>query len=282
MNKDNKNKIKECTQSKGVQSLVRGLNVLVAVNEHTPATVTKVVASTGLPKATVIRLLQTLKGEGYIDMDRAEGGYKPLPKVRLLASPMLTDNSFALTARHYLNDFSQQIKWPTDLLMPEGASMVVQASNRDTAPIQIKRFEQARFALLSSASGIAYLSAESVKKRQEMINAIASLQKSGTEATAIAAQTYQKIEDAVKRGYAIADYHAPIEGTRAIAIPLTVKDKPFGALAMLFIKDAVTKQQLNDFLLPSLKEAAQDLAKLYAQNQTAINLAPIATDLRSI
>lgn len=282
MNEDNKIETKESTSSKGVQSLVRGLNVLVAVNEHTPATVTQVVASTGLPKATVIRLLQTLKGEGYIDMDRTEGGYKPLPKVRLLASPMLTDNSFGLTARHYLNDFSQLTKWPTDLLMPEGAAMVVQASNRDTAPIYIKRFEQARFGLLTSASGIAYLSAESVNKRQEMINTISTSQKSGSEATTIAAQTYKDIEDTVQRGYAIADYHAPIEGTRAIAIPLIVKEKPVGALAMLFIKDAVTEQQLNDFLLPHIRTAAQELSALYTRNQTTINLAPIATDLRSI
>jgi hypothetical protein len=50
----------------------------------------------------------------------------------------------------------------------------------------------------------------------------------------------------------------------------------------LFIKDAVSEQQLTDFLLPSLNTAVEDLAKLYAQNQTAINLAPIATDLRSL
>ena len=191
-------------QQKGVQSLVRGLNVLIAVNENTPATVTQVVASTGLPKATVIRLLQTLRKEGYIDMDKAEGGYKPLPKVRLLASPMITDNNFAISARHFLNDFSQLVKWPTDILMPEGSAMVVQASNRDTAPIYLKRFEQARFALLSSASGLAYLTATSATKRQEMINAIASLKKTGTEATVLAEQAYRNIEITRQRGYAIA------------------------------------------------------------------------------
>ncbi len=265
------------TNQGSVQSLVRGLNVLVAVNENTPATVTQLVSTTRLPKATVIRLLKTLKNEGYIDLDPVAGGYKPLPKVRLLASPMITENSFALSARNYLNDFSQVVKWPSDILMPEGSSMVVQASNRDTAPIFLKRFEQARFAILNSASGLAYLSAASAHKRQELINVAAGLNRSGAEATQLAEQTYQKIEACKQRGYAVADYHAPIEGTRAIAIPLMCNKEAFGALAMLFLKDAVSDEQLNNFLLPQLQEAANEIAGLYSQFGGAgtMNLAPL-------
>ena len=166
--------------------------------------------------------------------------------------------------------------WPTDILMPEGSAMVVQASNRDTAPIYLKRFEQARFALLSSASGLAYLSATSTTKRQEMISAVASLMKTGSEATVLAEQAYRDIEITRQRGYAVADYHAPIEGTRAIAIPLVANNVPFGALAMLFIRDAVTEEQLNDFLLPQLHSAAQEIASLFSQHGSIMNLAPIA------
>ncbi|MEH6473768.1 MAG: helix-turn-helix domain-containing protein, partial [Halopseudomonas sp.] len=218
MKQDGKHSQGDHLKSPGsVQSLVRGLNVLVAVNENTPATVTQIVAGTGLPKATVIRLLKTLKAEGYIDNDPEAGGYKPLPKVRLLASPMIAENSFAISARRFLNDFAQVVKWPADILMPEGASMVVQASNRDTAPIQIKRFEQARFAIFSSASGLAYLSAASPQNRQHLINAIVTLKGGGDEATQQAEEVFREIESIRQRGYAVADYHAPIEGTRAVA-----------------------------------------------------------------
>lgn len=259
----------------GVQSLARGLKILVAVNEHTPATVTQIVSSTGLPKATVIRLLKTLKNEGYIDLDPQAGGYKSLPKVRLLASPMIMDNSFAVSTRQFLNDFSQLVKWPTDLLMPEGSAMVVQASNRDTAPIHIKRFEQGRFSLLQSASGVAYLSALDRQKCREIVSTITALQPNEEEANLLAKNAYTEIESCQQLGFAIADYHAPIEGTRAIAIPLMLNGEPFGALAMLIIRDAVSEEQLTTFLLPQLREAASHVAKLYNQDGAVLTLAPV-------
>ncbi|XPF93279.1 helix-turn-helix domain-containing protein [Colwellia sp. RE-S-Sl-9] len=264
-------------QSKSVQSLVRGLNILVVVNEKTPATVTQIVASTGLPKATVIRLLKTLSNEGYISMDRTAGGYKPLPKVRLLASPMIADNNFAVAARNYLNDFAQTVKWPTDLLILEGAAMVVQASNRDTAPIYLKRFEQGRFSLLSSASGLAYLSATTITKRQKMINAVASLMKTDDEAKQLVDKAVQEIEIIQQRGYAIADYHSPIDGIRATAIPLVTDNVPFGALAILYLRDAVSEEQLNDFLLPQLRKTALEISRLFSQHGNIMNLAPVVT-----
>ncbi|GAA0825511.1 hypothetical protein GCM10009112_01670 [Marinomonas arenicola] len=259
----------------GVQSLARGLKVLAAVNEFTPATVTQIVASTGFPKATVIRLLKTLKNEGYIDLNPEAGGYKTLPKVRLLASSMISDNSFAVSARQFLNDFAQILKWPSDLLIAEGSSMVVQASNRDTAPIHIKRFEQGRFSLLLSASGIAYLSALPAKKRQEVVKATVKLQPSSEDLELLTEKVMQEIAHCQQNGFAVTDYHAPIEGTRAVAIPLLYEGEPFGALAMLFIRDAVSDEQLQTFLLPQLRDAAGAVARLYQQHGAGMTLTPV-------
>ncbi len=266
----------EKAQDKSVQSLIRGLNVLIAVNENTPATVTKVVASTGLPKATVIRFLKTLRADGYIEMDNIAGGYKATPKVRLLASPMILDTTFTTFVRHYLNDFAQIIKWPTELLMPEGSSMVVQASNRTTAPIQLKRFEQARFSLLSSSSGLAYLSACSKIKQQQLISSVVSL-KTDTEASHLTENTYQNIETTLQRGYAESGSGIAIEETYSISIPLLANAEPFGSLALIFLRDAVSEAQLHDFLLPKLRNAAEEISKIFSLHGNVNHLAPMST-----
>jgi len=260
--------------TKSVQSLVRGLNVLIAVNEKTPASVSHIVLATGIAKGTVIRLLKTLKNEGYIDFDKLSGGYKVLPKVRLLARPMLSDNNFSLTVQHFLNDFSQIVKWPTDVLMLEGSAMVIQASSRSTAPITLKRFDQVRFELFSSASGIAFLSGMDEKALGAFMLSVTHSQDNDLELESLAL-VHKRIEQAKLQGYALAEYHAPIEGTRAIAIPLISQGKVFGALAMLHLKDVVTDESLVNLLLPNLKRAANEISKFYEQNASHLNLAPI-------
>jgi len=262
--------LKTEAETKSVQSLVRGLNVLIAVNEKTPATVSHIVMVTGIAKGTVIRLLKTLKNEGFIDFDKLSGGYKTLPKVRLLANSMLTDNDFSFAVQHYLNDFSQIVKWPTDVLMPEGAAMVIQASSRSTAPITLKRFDQVRFELLESASGMAFLSAMEARESDEIIKSTSTL---------IQQENFEYIQNRVlkskQQGYALANYHAPIEGTRAIAIPLMYQGNVFGALAMLHIRDLVSEDTLLNFLLPNMKKAALEISKYYEKNLDNLNLAPI-------
>jgi len=58
------------SEGKSVKALTRGLGVLAAINELSPATVTRLVEETGYPKATVIRLVQTLCREGYATVER--------------------------------------------------------------------------------------------------------------------------------------------------------------------------------------------------------------------
>ncbi|WP_166365642.1 helix-turn-helix domain-containing protein [Pseudomonas akapageensis] len=257
------------TEDKGVavenRSFIRGLNVLVAVNEHNPATVSQVVAATGLAKATAIRLLYTLRSQGYIAFDQDAGGYKPLPKVRLLASSMMMSNTFGIAIRQYLNDFSQQVKWPSDFLMPEGNAMVLQATNRNVAPIGLKRFEQTRFPMLSSASGMAYLASIAKGLRQELVMTISTAE-DGNKAAATARLIEQRILDTQERGYGTAYYNTPLDGMCAIGVPVLVHEKTIGALTLLVLHDAVTPDQLDGTLLPKLRAAASEIGRLYVQH----------------
>jgi len=69
-----------------VKSLSRGLSVLAAVNQYRPATVKQLVHSTRLPKPTLIRLLQSLVAEGYVDSATDGTGYRVGARARRLTS----------------------------------------------------------------------------------------------------------------------------------------------------------------------------------------------------
>lgn len=247
----------------GVRSLLRGLEVLIAVNENPPATITRLVGLTDLPKATVIRILATLKSAGYVFQNSDTGAYEPLPRLRRLASAMMVENPFLTEARQRLNVFGQQVNWPSDLLIAEPDAMVTVASNRDTSPIHLRRFEQRRFPLLYSAAGLAFLAASREQDRLHMINRYyAILGKSG-DAGALADEAFGAIAEVEARGYSMHDYNAPMAGTRAIGVAVMVEDRPVGALVLIILKNAVTEEQLQRQYLPALRDCATVLGDAY-------------------
>ena len=70
---------------KPVIALSRGLDILRVVNEERQASVGSLHKATGLDKATIVRMLETLEHEGYVlrDVDRAV--YAPTGRALLLS-----------------------------------------------------------------------------------------------------------------------------------------------------------------------------------------------------
>jgi IclR family mhp operon transcriptional activator len=237
-----------------VHALERGLSVLAAINEFSPASLAMLVDATGLPKATIVRLLHTLRAAGYVE--RAENkGYRLLPRVRGLFSSIDRESAPTQIIRRMLNDFATIVKWPAEFMVREGATMVIEVSNRDSAPISLRRFEHVRFPLLHSASGIALLAWSKPRRREDIIRS-ALMQEKSSERSEVAKATRHRISDALTRGYGLQDYNTPIEGTRAISIPVFAGDTVVAAMALIFLRDALPQSQVDNVLLPKLKEVA--------------------------
>ncbi len=145
----------------------------MTVNDMAPAKVASLVEETGLPKPTLIRILNTLISEGYVVKRSKEegGGYFPTPKVRLLASVFAQGSMLSQIAQSHINNLCEIVKWPTDMLVRDGLSMLIEISNRHISPISLKKFEQKRFPILSTGSGRAYLAWLDEIERREIITA---------------------------------------------------------------------------------------------------------------
>lgn len=244
-----------------VHALERGLSLIAAINELSPASLSVLVDATGLPKATIVRLLHTLRAAGYVE--RAENkGYRLLPKVRDLFSSVDRESLPTLGIRRMLNDFASVVKWPAELMVREGATMVIEVSNRDSAPINLRRFEHIRFPLLHSASGIALLAWSKPRQREDIIRT-ALMQEKPSERNDVAKLTRRRIADALSRGYGVQDYNTPIEGTRAISVPVFSGDAAVAAVALIFLRDALPQSQVDTVLIPKLKEIAGSIGLQY-------------------
>ncbi len=245
-------------QPQTIHSFARGLSVLIALNENSPIALAHLVEVTGLPKATVVRILHTLRAQGYVEL--VEQGYRPLPRVRLLASALDRESAPTQFVQRLLNDFAQVVKWPAELLLRDGASMAIEVSNRHVAPIGLKKFEYTRFPLLNSAAGIALLAWATARDREQIIRTVASHLKIGNS-TEVMRSPRSEIDVSRKRRYAQHDYDAPIEGTRAISVPVLWKDASIGAVSLIFLRDAVMPEQLKTFLLPRLWDIANEIGQ---------------------
>lgn len=232
-------------------ALARGLRVLAAVNDLETATVSRIVSDSGMPKATVIRLLQTLQAEGYIAQDAETLTYAVTPKVASLSRAFKGNDEIEGFTQVALDLLAEQIKWPAEYLVQDGLSMLIQSNNRARAPIKLKLFERSRFPILGSAAGIAYLSTLPAEDCERILDRAAS--DPGERSAA-----RSRIAEARKAGFAVRGLLELGPNMAVVAVP--VPDRG-GALSVVHFDDVVTPQQMQETILPRMHACAENVAK---------------------
>lgn len=234
-------------------SLARGLRVLAAVNDLETATVSRLVSETQLPKATVIRLLQSLQSEGYISQDLETLTYRVTPKVAALSRSLGLEGEVDGLIQTPLDQLAEQIKWPAEYLVADGLSMRIRSNNRDRAPIKLKLFERRRFPMLGSAAGLVYLAGlEEEERRQYLV-----------KLTATAADR-RRLDQVRRRGYATRSLTelGPNMAVAAVSLPGRA-----GALSLVHFDDVVSSEQLVSVIIPKLRACAEAISKALREHR---------------
>jgi IclR helix-turn-helix domain len=126
-------------QPKPIRSFVRGLAVLAALNRHGSASALTLARETGVPRATVYRLLQTLLEEGYVGRGTADERFHLRLKVRGLSGGFEDEQWIAAIAGPALVDLTRRISWPCDVTTLQGLKMVIRDTTHPIAPLSIDR-----------------------------------------------------------------------------------------------------------------------------------------------
>jgi IclR family mhp operon transcriptional activator len=98
-----------------VEAVCRALDLLKAVNGAGVATVNALHAQTGIPKPTVVRLLETLMAKGYVARDNMCGGYRATHEVAALTAGYAGIPRILEVARPLAVDLTRRCKWPVGL-----------------------------------------------------------------------------------------------------------------------------------------------------------------------
>lgn len=262
---------------KTVRALDRGLDVLEYLHRARTATLHDLHLATGLPKATITRVIATLEARGLIWQRLADGAfmashtYQPKP-------PQLNDENFLVeVASPVLEKLCRKVNWPSVLAVPRLDHMEVIETNRPLSyfshiPLGPIGF---RVNMLRSATGRAYLAFCSDSERKAVLRRLVASDDPGNLVARDAAAVQRLLEETRSLGYGhrTRDFGGHFEKTRrewddqrdSIAVPIWAGDEVIAAVNLTWMHKVTTVAQMVKTHLPQLTKAAQEISMKLVQ-----------------
>ena len=219
----------ERRQAGGVQAVERALDVLEALGVSEGALgLTELIQATGLPLATVHRLLGTLAGRGYVRQDPDSRKYLLGPSVLKLREPYT--RLFGVWARRHLAELAEVTMESANLAVLDGNHVVYIA--QVAAPRRLRMFTQVGNRVLphSSAVGKVLLAFGPREEAERVIDRTGLPPRTAATITD-RARFLAELDTVARQGYGV-DAGEEEEGVRCLAVPVFVVGQPVAAMSV--------------------------------------------------
>lgn len=192
---------------KPIRALARGLEVLRLLQSAGALRLEELHRRSGLPKATLLRILRTLREEGMVWRRLADGAYVPSYALAELAGRMDRDHALTEIASPALERLTAEIRWPSVLAVPRLTHMEVIETNAARAYFDGFALGPVGFRvnMLRSASGRAYLAACPDAEREAILEALRRSGRKGDAGARSPAYVARLLEETRAAGYALRD-----------------------------------------------------------------------------
>ena len=239
-----------------VEAVVRTLRLLESLNRHPVASIAQLHGQTGIPKPSLVRLLQTLEGQGYVRRAPKPGGYHLTSKVRALASGFHSEPRIVEVVAPMLDALTANFKWPAALATPDQGAAVIRYSTTPRSPLALLHSTvDMRLCPMTRALGRAYLAFCGDQEREAMIRAAVA---SG-DPESVAAQGRKSLAATLelvrRQGYALRDPKVrPVSKT--LAVPVFDANRVVGAIGLTWFTSTMSDKEAIARYLDALLEAA--------------------------
>jgi IclR family mhp operon transcriptional activator len=247
-----------------VQSALRALAVIEALNQHRVTSLEVLHGLTGLPKSTLVRLLETLIAAGYVVRVSRRDGYALTDSVLLLSAGVRHRDVLVDIARPALEAFTRKHQWQVSLATSERDSMLVRATTRDISPFAREEvFLNRRVGMLRSAIGQAYFAFCSAEERRTILKLVRTAYPEQVAGIGGPKSIAAMVEKVRRDGYA-AIVRPPADATRSMAVPVLeagVPDRPLGAIVMFYYHSVMSEAEAARKYLGLLNGLAAQIAQ---------------------
>jgi IclR family mhp operon transcriptional activator len=266
---------------KPVNALERGLAVLAAVSKLGRVRVGDVCQETGLDKATIIRMLETLVHAGYVEKysqdntyvvtGRTVGlgrGFGPHARLSELVGPLIVE-------------FRSAIGWPSDFGIPDGdAIFLVEARGERSAPLLWQRPLHYRPDLLLTSLGLVYLAFSCEEEQRRMLDRISNTpHPEGRKILENPAALRRMLARIRTAGYAVGNraYAKSIGGDTlwGMAVPVEDGKRVYGAVNILVVRSAMQEDEGVAKYLTRLQDFARQVMQVIEGEKAGFPSAPL-------
>jgi IclR family mhp operon transcriptional activator len=236
-----------------VESVCRAFDVLKAVNRLRIASVNGIYEETGIPKSTIVRMLETLMVEGYVARDNMCGGYLVTSRVSELTSGYEGISRIIETARPLAIDLTRRIKWPIGIGVIDGDEIAIQFWTGAISPwAHTNTVLGLRPDLQSTAMGRAYLAYCSDAERERHFARFR--QEPERKFDEAEERRFRLLLDRVRSdGYAVRDPRTKPYRTTTMAMPIREGDNVLALISISFFTTAVPRGDVMEQVVTPLR-----------------------------
>jgi len=240
-----------------VRVLLRGLELIQALNRHGPMTTAALSQKLRLARTTVNRCLATLEGMDLVYRDESRRFSLSL-RAKTLSHGFDPAAERLEPVRRALQDMAPKVQWPITLFRFQFPDMVVEDATDRSSGFAVEFFERGTLLpVLTTASGRVFLAYSSQRVRDAILEHVWPRRPEETQAAwADLAALERDLAATRERGFAKAVRPLRLTEQGSIAIPIMVDGEPVAALAVRFALSAVSFEEARKRLLPALHDIA--------------------------
>lgn len=254
-----------------VRALSRGLRLLAILSRVGPASPRELSKASGIDRATVYRLLDTLCADDYV-VRTGDGGYRLGAAMHQLSSGYTQSDLVAQIVAPELKKLLPKVRWPTDYAEYFGNEVVVRESTHPGSILSIYRgvANQSR-SLLHTALGRAILCSASSKLREEMLRIEYAKHPEEVPGWAGHERIDDILSDFAERGYAwhIGSLDGPMS---AIALPVKYLGEVLGAINLIYFTSSMTTEEAARRYLSHLHETISAIEAKLAETCNSVQV----------
>ncbi len=255
-------------QPKPIRSFARGLALLEALNRHGSATALTLARETGVPRATVYRLLQTLLDDGYVGRGEADDRFHLRLKVRGLSEGFEDEQWVSAIAGPELMALTERISWPCDISTLEDLRMVIRDTTHRVAPLSIDRNMVGRkLPILGSAAGLAYIAFAPAAEREVLLGLLAQSDDPQDALARDPGLVTRMIAATRRRGYGLRQGGQIWPHTGACALPIRIGNRVLGCISVIWMARVIGYKEGVGRWLEPLRETRRRIEQRLADGQ---------------
>ena len=242
-----------------VRVLLRGLEIIAALNHHGPLSTAGLTQRLRLARTTINRCLATLELQGYVTRDPVSRRFALTLQSRRLSHGFDAAAERLEPIRRNLRVAATKVQWPMSLMRFQWPDMYVEDSTDRVSGFAVEYFERGtRLPVLTTASGRAFLAFSSPAAREAILDHLWPIRPPETvSAWADRASLDRDLGIARERGFARATRPMRLTEQGSIALPVMVDGDVVAVVAVRFALSAVSFDEARKRLLPVLQEIAR-------------------------